>query len=487
MNITDVLPTITVTKTPDTGSVAEPGGNVTFTVTVTNNSTVESVTITALSDTDFSWTGDADCQVGTVLAANGGSCEFEETEFIAGNGGDTHENTFTAWADDDDGNTASDNDDASVNINAAGIDIEKTGVLDDGDDDVATPGDVITYTFVVTNTGDVALDNVAITELTFGGLTLNCTWPGTSGELGVGEHVDCTADYPISQAEIDAGTVGENCADADGTTVPEGNDVTDQDCTEVQIPKDPSIDVRKGPDNAESDEGPDATNVPLGLDHTFWITVTNTGNVTLMNVIITDAVLPACDRDSNAIAALATMAPGDSVTYSCDATNITDQIDNEAMATATGSTVQDMDPSTVFVISPTAQIGDTVYQDTNGNGTQNAGEPGIEGAKVELLVGDSVVDDTLTDSDGKYLFTALAVGDYKVVLDLSTVDGDLTTAGSFDVSLSDAEVYLDADFGVQPILPVTGIDADRIGLFGLMMLGLGFLLVVLSERRRREN
>ena len=56
----------------------ETGGNVTFTYVVTNNS-AEAATITALTDDKFgTLAGDADCQVGTVLAA-GGSCAFQAT------------------------------------------------------------------------------------------------------------------------------------------------------------------------------------------------------------------------------------------------------------------------------------------------------------------------------------------------------------------------------------------------------------------------
>ncbi len=60
---TDVAPTITVTKTADPTYVIIPGGNVTFTFTVTNTS-AEPVTITSLVDDKFgTLTGDADCRV----------------------------------------------------------------------------------------------------------------------------------------------------------------------------------------------------------------------------------------------------------------------------------------------------------------------------------------------------------------------------------------------------------------------------------------
>ncbi len=77
-------PTIDVTKTADPTSVPETGGNVIFTFVVKNTSTEEPVTITSLIDSVYgTLAGDADCEVGTVLAA-GASCEFSFTQWVEG-------------------------------------------------------------------------------------------------------------------------------------------------------------------------------------------------------------------------------------------------------------------------------------------------------------------------------------------------------------------------------------------------------------------
>src|SRR3990172_5840861 len=53
VTLADLAPTLTVTKTPGVASIDEPGGNVTFTLTVENTSS-EPVTLNALTDSLFS-------------------------------------------------------------------------------------------------------------------------------------------------------------------------------------------------------------------------------------------------------------------------------------------------------------------------------------------------------------------------------------------------------------------------------------------------
>jgi uncharacterized repeat protein (TIGR01451 family) len=63
----------------------------------------------------------------------------------------------------------------------------------------------------------------------------------------------------------------------------------------------------------------------------------------------------------------------------------------------------------------TGTIGDTVFFDTNGNGVQNGGEPGIAGVTVRLLnAGGAVVATTSTGVNGSYDFVGVAPGDYTV-------------------------------------------------------------------------
>lgn len=99
----------------------------------------------------------------------------------------------------------------------------------------------------------------------------------------------------------------------------------------------------------------------------------------------------------------------------------TGQADNVASADFTppaGSgitvTADTVDPDEdVGILPPTCAVGDTVFVDTNGNGSQDAGEAGLAGVTVTLYTaGGTEVASTVTDSSGKYLFDGLTCGTY---------------------------------------------------------------------------
>jgi hypothetical protein len=96
-----------------------------------------------------------------------------------------------------------------------------------------------------------------------------------------------------------------------------------------------------------------------------------------------------------------------------------------------------------------ASVGDTVWNDTNGNGKQDSGEPGIPEITV-TLGGDSNGTKT-TDANGKYLFGGLDPGSYTVTVHVSDVDLPQfvteSTAPEFTTTLAEGQGFLTADFG----------------------------------------
>ncbi|MEA2602424.1 MAG: large repetitive protein [Acidobacteriota bacterium] len=103
-----------------------------------------------------------------------------------------------------------------------------------------------------------------------------------------------------------------------------------------------------------------------------------------------------------------------------------------------------------------ASIGDRVWNDRNGDGTQDAGEPGLNGVTVELLnAGNTVVATATTSGDGNYTFSSLLAGTYSVRVVppagmAPTFDADgVATPNIAAVTLTTGETRTDVDFGYR--------------------------------------
>lgn len=120
------------------------------------------------------------------------------------------------------------------------------------------------------------------------------------------------------------------------------------------------------------------------------------------------------------------------------------------------------------ILAGTGSIGDTVWQDEDGDGIQDTGENGVQNVSVSLYWdsngdgllddGDMLVETQTTDANGNYDFTSLPAATYFVVVD--DTDSDLptgygpTTVTEYTVALADGQDYNDADFGFGPALQV---------------------------------
>jgi hypothetical protein len=120
-----------------------------------------------------------------------------------------------------------------------------------------------------------------------------------------------------------------------------------------------------------------------------------------------------------------------------------------------------------------AALGDFVWKDLNSNGVQDAGEPGIQGVLVTLQRCDgSVVTTTTTDVNGKYLFSNLLPGCYRVAfatptgmtagpansgsndaLDSDSVGG---VTGNYTLAAGETNLTVDAGFYTAQASPGTG-------------------------------
>jgi protocatechuate 3,4-dioxygenase beta subunit len=119
-----------------------------------------------------------------------------------------------------------------------------------------------------------------------------------------------------------------------------------------------------------------------------------------------------------------------------------------------------------------ASIGDRLWLDTNGDGVQDADEPGLPDVLVELLDGDgNVLDQTFTSGDGEYLFSAVEAGTYTVRVESGFLPEGLTPSADLDgtatphvavVDLNPGESRTDVDFGYTTSASADGSLGDRV-------------------------
>lgn len=176
-----------------------------------------------------------------------------------------------------------------------GINIVKTGSFNDEDGDgFADVGETIGYEFAVTNSGDIELADVTVTDALLNGQGINIAY--VSGDENLNDLLDLdetwifTANqgYVIDQTEIDAGKV-DNEATAKGFDLFDPSRYVESSNPEtVLLPQNPSVLIDKktmGWNDAYVQDNA----VAITGDEVGWsYEVTNNGNVTLYNVAIVD-------------------------------------------------------------------------------------------------------------------------------------------------------------------------------------------------------
>ncbi|WP_103072122.1 PKD-like domain-containing protein [Aquimarina sediminis] len=248
-------------------------------------------------------------------------------------------------------------------------------------------GEIITYSLELTNTGNVTLTNVVITDSNADAGSIS---PSNIVSIAPDETISIVAAHTITQSDLDNGSVS-NTASVQAQD-PNGGSVTDisddpnnsedndadgdgdpDDITITHTPQQGSLDITK--------EVNETTYMNIGDVISYTIEVTNTGNVTLFDVTVIDPIVNF--TSSNMISAL---APNESVIIGAE--HIVDQQDiinemvvNTAVVNAllpdlTSSISEDSDDPNDFSNVDTDGDGDfddptVVYLDIDGDGIIN--------------------------------------------------------------------------------------------------------------------
>ncbi|MEW5804422.1 MAG: hypothetical protein AB1847_20185 [bacterium] len=284
------------------GPYALVGSDLYFKLVVTNTGLWKLGNIT-LQDTDFSLSS---CSIPESLASKASfTCVIGPIKALAGQQTDTSTVTAQTRFSVLTGKVFSDTDDANYFGADPGIKIEKTPATQ-----TILSGGTATFTIKVTNIGNVTLTNVTLTDTPpFSGCTPPIPSPFTLAP-GTSQTFQCTVSN-VTQSFT-------NVATATGTP-PAGPNVSATATAQVIVSQ-PGISITKTPSTQTIVSGGTAT---------FNITVTNTGNVPLTNVNVTDVQAPGCART------IGTLAAGASSTYSCTVSGVTQSFTNIATATGT--------------------------------------------------------------------------------------------------------------------------------------------------------
>jgi LPXTG-motif cell wall-anchored protein len=431
----DPDPMITLLKevVAPVGPTAPEGGNVTYRVTIENESTTESVTITSLID-------DVDGETYDLLAAN-------EDDFVDNSCNDTTPLTIAA--------------DSSVSCTFTLFVSHETASAAGTHDGCAPDSQVID---IVTASGVGDTSEIATNE------------PSACAEVRVDEPDaslaidklvwDPTDGKYVNEVFLPSSTVFPTTVEWKITlSNPSDDTVTNIVFTDVNAPACVTA-FDAAMDAVETDKD------WLVAGESVTFTCEDSASLPFINTAVAngDDVWDRPVQEVSDVAAVsqvqASAIIGDTVWYDCAKTDTTDPTcDNGvqdagelgiagAKVTIVGLDGQDVDPDTT----------------------------GIQTSK-----------NLLTDVNGKYLFSGLPPGNYNVKVLIGDVpdaqDRTLrfTTASSYTILLPEGGQRLDADFGViADTLPETGISADEILVIAILLLVVGSVAVVSTRRKEDE-
>jgi len=225
----------------------------------------------------------------------------------------------------------------------AKIALEKVGVFnDENNDGLAQVNETMSYTFKVENTGNITLNDVTIDDP----IVAVTGGPIATMNPGDMDTATFTATYSITQADIDAGEISNlatvNSKDGNDEVVTDDsddpNEPLDTDNNNDGEPDDPTVlDTPQESSISLTKEATPSAFAGVGDIITYTMVVTNTGNTTLSNIVVTDN-----NATITSGSPLATLAPGN--TAEVIATYTITQNDMNAERFTNIATVTSRDP-----------------------------------------------------------------------------------------------------------------------------------------------
>ena len=255
-------------------------------------------------------------------------------------------------------------------------------------------GDKVTWKYIVYNDSTkVTIKNIKVTDNKEG--SISC--PQTS--LDPSESMEC----------IKEGVAKEGLYKNMGTVTGESPDKNLTD----EYPSDyygmvAKIDIEKLTNGSDSDTAP-GEKLGVGDKVTWEYIVKNIGNVKLTDIKVVD------DKEGAVTCPKTELDVNESMTCTKEGIVQEGEYANQATATANSDGGETTDTDTSNYTGVSACLGNFMWLDSNLNGVQDAGEPGVVGIRVDLYdASGNHLATTQTDSQGKYMFCGLKGGKYRV-------------------------------------------------------------------------
>ena len=407
---------ITKTDSPDPAAVL---GTLTYTLAVANAGPSGAVNVVVadplpasvayVSATGSGWTcgnssGTVTCTRASLAPGAAPDITVATTVDAAASG--SVANTATVGSDTTDPDPANNSATATTGVQAAApaISLVKHAALDRtvvAPNNRADVGDAINYTFDVTNTGNVPLTGVTVSDPAVG--MASCV----IGALAVGaqDTATCTASHALTQADIDAGSYA-NSATVTGTP-PTGPDATDTSDVTTTLAAAPALTLTERV--SASADGPWTAAISLDAPATVYyrLVAANTGNVTVSGVSITDPLLGALDCTP---ATPVDLAPGDHLT--CTASHAVTPTEFDAaplVNTANAAGTAGGDPVASVPASATVNASQAAHISLAKQASASADGPWA--ASVTLTGPATVYYRLVVTNDGNVTVTGVAVDD----------------------------------------------------------------------------
>ncbi len=413
------------------------------------------------------------------------------------------------------------------------VDKDVAGQVGDTDTRRARPGDLLTYTLTIENTGSSPAHDIVVVDTPDARMELGTVADGAGYSVTDGDPSDATLGWSI------AGPVaaGDSVVITYELAVPAGLDEADEVDPGAEIMNTADVPSYWGvssgnqqigyPYREYDDVSPDTVGIELDLGSIgdrVWFDIDRDGVLDAgepplsgIDVVVTfagadntlgtgdDEVFPATTNASGVY--LVEDLPGGTYRVQVDSGDIPpgyaasyDLDDGLVAPDGTWIGVLGEDESKLdvdFGYTGTGSIGDTVWFDRDGDGLVGADEPGLGSVDVAVIWlgadgvaggGDDVVYSTTTNAAGAYAVGSLPPGNFEVVIDDTDLpsgfqpvfDADGTLDNRTAVTLGAGETFVTADFGYRgggSIGDTIWLDTDSDGLVDAGEVGLEGVIV----------